>query len=187
MNRRTTNPGTGSRPRAGGPRPSAIVLFPEATKAPRNWAVTISPIHLVLPLVEFTVERRIKRKLGVALMLGGGSVTDDLDNKFRVAEVGLSARYYVLGNFAKGMQIGGAIEFVSVKGDNINGSSVSVQGSGLVVAPFIGYKHTFGFGLTLDGQLGAGLTAIQAEADNGAREEESSVNVYLNLNLGWSF
>jgi hypothetical protein len=172
---------------AAAPAPTAPVLFPEAGPAPRNWAVTMSPVHLFLPVIEIAVERRIERKLGIAVMVGGGSIENDQGDKFTVSEVGLSARYYVLGSFAKGMQLGGALEYLKVKSDDINGSSVSVNGSGFVVAPFIGYKRTFGFGLTLDGQLGAGLIAVEAEADNGAMEEESRVSAYLNLNIGWSF
>ncbi len=172
---------------SGDATPAPAALFEKPAPTPRNWAVTMSPVHLVLPVIEFAVERRLASNLGVALMFGGGSVTDDLDNKFTVGELGVSVRYYGLGDFAKGLQVGAALEYLTVSGEDVNGSSVDVEGDGVVVAPFIGYKHTWGFGLTFDGQLGPAFTAIEAEADNGATEEESRVGAYLNLNLGWSF
>jgi hypothetical protein len=165
-------------------------LFPVETPA-RSWAVTTSVPHLLFPILEVTVERRLSSNLGVAVMVGAGKVTAEsavgVENTFRAFELGLSARYYVLGNFASGMQVGGAIEYLGLKGDNLNNTMVSGSGSGLLVAPFIGYKHTWSGGLTFDGQLGPGFVAARAEADNGAMTEENNTFAYLNLNLGWSF
>ena len=143
-----------------------------------------------MPVLEITAERRLAAKVGVAAMLGAGEITASsgvVENTFTVFELGLSARYYVLGSFNKGLQVGGAVEWLTVKGDDVNGSMLSGVGNGVLVAPFIGYKHTFSWGFTFDGQLGTAFTAIRAEADNGAMAEESNTSVYLNLNLGWSF
>src|SRR4051812_19944867 len=39
-------------------------------------AITISPIHLVLPVVELTGEVRAGEKIGIALVAGAGKITD---------------------------------------------------------------------------------------------------------------
>jgi hypothetical protein len=148
----------------------------------------------VLPILEVTLERRLKRNLGVAFMLGGGSITDkadmpgEVDNKFKVFEIGTSLRYYGLGNFQKGLQFGAAAEYVRLTGENIGGNMVNGVGSGLLLAGFIGYKYTFGFGLTLEGQLGPQFAAIRGETDDGAVQESSKrFTTYVNLNAGWTY
>lgn len=173
---------------------TAAELFPVKAPSPRNWAVTISPVHFLLPVFEITGERRLSQNLGVALMIGAGSLTakdesaGNVENTYKLAEIGASVRYYGLGTFAKGMQFGGALEFIRLTGDDIGGSMVSGIGSGLLLAPFVGYKHTMKLGITFDGQLGFSYAAIRAKTDNGLVQEDSKrVNAYLNLNVGWSF
>ena len=169
-------------------------LFPEKPPTPPNWTLTTFPLLLVVPILEVTLERRLKRNLGVAFMLGSGSFTDkadmpgEVDNKFKVFEIGTSLRYYGLGNFQKGLQFGAAAEYVRLSGENIGGNMVSGVGSGLLLAGFIGYKYTWSFGLTLEGQLGPSFAAIQGETDDGAVEESSKrFTTYINLNAGWTF
>ncbi len=184
----------GEAPAAGPSAPTAPAeLFPKQEESPRQWAVTISPMHFALPMLELTAERRLSPTLGVALMMGVGSVTDrdeasGVDNKFNVIELGASARVYGLGRFEKGIQFGGAVEYIRVTGDDINGTQARGIGNGVLVAPFIGYKHTWSFGFTLEGQVGPAYSAIRADSEDGGMEESSSrLTAYLNLNLGWSF
>jgi hypothetical protein len=156
--------------------------------------VTTFPLLLVAPILELTVERRLQRNLGVAFMLGGGSFTDkaempgEVDNKFKVFEIGTSLRYYGLGNFQKGLQFGAAVEYVRLTGDNLDGSTASGVGTGLLLAGFLGYKYTWSFGLTLEGQLGPAFAAIRGEIGDGAvQESRKRITPYFNMNAGWTF
>lgn len=103
-------------------------------------------------------------------------------------EIGASARYYLIGSFRHGMQVGLEALYLSVSGDMENTLAV---GKGLCVGPFIGYKYIASFGLTVDIQGGAGYTLIGASASdddgNSASDSDSDVLPILNLNIGWSF
>jgi hypothetical protein len=161
-------------------------------EAPRDWSVTLSPVHLLIgPIVEVTAERRVGDRLGFAVMVGAGRFTNEsstgVENTFSVFEGGISVRGYVLGDFDHGLQLGAAAEYLQLSGEDINDSGVGGVGSGLVLAPFVGYKHVWSFGLTFDGQLGPSYLAVRAEDDTGSTAEDSDIGVYLNLNLGWSF
>lgn len=171
------------------PAGNAPVLFPMAVPQPQKLSITMSPLHLFLPVLELAAEHRLSRNLGVAAMLGAGKVTDpETDNTFNLFEVGGSLRYYALGTFKKGMQLGGAAEYVRLKGENLNDTMISGVGNGLLLAIFIGYKYTFGSGLTLEAQLGPSVLVLRAKADMGAGESASNATgTYLNLNAGWSF
>lgn len=143
-------------------------------------SLTISPAHFVLPVVELTGEYRVIPKLGIALIVGGGKITDNTLTA-TVAEVGVSARYYVLGSFRKGLQVGGEVDYVHVSGDNIE-----VKGAGIAMGPFVGGKWISSFGLTLDGQIGAQLQKASASSSSSSASE-SKVGLLLNLNIGYSF
>lgn len=171
---------------------SGTAVAQSQDEPPRGWSVTLSPLHLVIgPIVEVTAERRVGDRLGFAVMVGAGQFTDEssngVENTFTAFEGGISARAYVLGDFDQGLQLGGAVEYVHLSGDDVNNSGVSAVGSGLLLAPFVGYKHVWSFGLTFDGQLGPSYLAVRAEGDDGSTAEDSKVGVHLNLNLGWSF
>src|SRR5438874_13063933 len=68
-------------------------------------SVTFSPIHLVFPILEVTGEYRIDDKMGVAAIVGAGQISL-LGSAFTVAELGGQFRYYVLGSFIHGMELG---------------------------------------------------------------------------------
>jgi hypothetical protein len=151
----------------------------------------MSPIHLIVgPIIEVTAERRLSPKLGAALMLGVGKFTDKpevgAETEYDVFEAGASMREYLFGDFDRGVQIGGSIEYVKLSGDDINGSGVAAIGNGMMLSPFIGYKHTWPFGITFDGQFGPTLLLIRAESETSSAEE-SRFGLNLNLNFGWSF
>jgi len=128
--------------------PSVAAAVPVAPPPPppeRAIAVTISPLHLLSPIVELTGEYRVGPKLGVAATLGAGSVTakdgGGTEHRFTVGELGGSARYYVTGSFARGLQVGGELMYLLVKLDDPM-TTVRATGDGLSVSPFIGYKWT---------------------------------------------
>jgi hypothetical protein len=170
------------------PPPPLLPPPPPAQDLPKV-AITISPVHLILPVAELTAEVRVAPKFGVAGIIGVGSVpllglTDDNDDRATVFELGASGRYYVLGSFRRGLQLGAEALYLHAKLDST--SAGTVKGSGLALAPFVGYKYTHRSGFTFDGQLGVSFTAVRAESSSDA-EDDSDVAPLLNLNIGWSF
>lgn len=124
----------------------------------RELSLTASPIHLITLLtLEVTAEKSLGEKHGLAGIVGAG-----YPGVF-IGELGMSYRYYVLGNFDKGMQIGA---------EGLMGFADGVT----VLQPslFLGGKCTAGGGFTLDGQAGGSWL------DGGPA-------LMLNFNLGWSF
>jgi len=161
-------------------------------------SLTFSPVHLANPIFEFTAEFKAHKNWGLALIGGGGTTTakSDIigDQTFNVWEAGGQLRYYVLGDFDHGMQIGGEVLYVNVSSDEIETSegNFSGLGQGLGVGPFVGYKLATKVGFTFDAQLGIQHVFAKAEAnhaDSGTsgESEDSSWEPLLNLNIGWSF
>lgn len=147
-------------------------------------SVTFSPIHLILPVVEVTVEGRMGDKIGLGGVLGVGSVAiDNTDDRAGLFELGGTFRYYVVGSFRSGVQIGGEFLYVHANGTP---NGVAATASGVSVGPFVGYKWTADLGFTFDAQLGVAATGIGAESGTST-ESESDIGPLLNLNAGWSF
>lgn len=174
----------------------ALAVFSSSAMATpgveRPLAITISPFHLFLPMAEVTAEYALAPKLGLAGILGFGQVsTEDIYGKesaFSVFEIGASGRYYLVGDFRHGLQVGLEALYMKVSGSVEDAFGV---GEGLSIGPFVGYKYTASFGLTLELQGGAGYTLVGAEASNdegdSATASDSQVLPIVNINLGWSF
>jgi len=157
---------------------------PAAADEPRV-ALTISPVHLIMPFGELTAEIRAADKVGVAVIAGAGSVRDDkVDSRITLLEAGANARYYVWGSFRRGVELGAEAVYVHASAE---ASSTGVQAEGLAVSPFAGYKWTHRSGFTLDGQIGASFLVARGHADTGAMDERSKVGPMLNLQVGYSF
>ncbi len=159
-------------------------------------SLTLSPLHLVFPILEMTGEYRASDRVGVALLAGAGQmtlpVTVDDDVTITVWEVGGQFRFYAIGNFDHGMQLGAELLWLGIFTDEIEGTEISGTGSGLALGPFLGYKIATDAGFTFDAQLGFQWHAVEAraeDADTGAEasEKETGINPLLNLNIGWSF
>ena len=147
-------------------------------------AVTVSPVHLILPVAELTAEIRLSDRLGVAAILGAGSVRTELtDTRISVYEGGASFRYYVTGSVRSGLQLGGEALYVFASTDETS-TMTTVAAEGLGLSPFAGYKWTHRSGITLEGQLGATFIVIR---EKGGSMEEKDVGPMLNLNFGYSF
>lgn len=182
--------GTAQPPTAAGPTtssstpqispPSAGLTDISQDSGPRV-SLTISPLHLVLPIVELTGEYRVNPKLGIAVIVGGGKVTPENSQSSSVFEIGGSARYYVLGSFRKGIQLGAEVDYLHVSADG-----TEVKGAGIAAGPFVGAKWVSSFGLTFDGQIGGQYLKAQARS-NTATANASNTVVLLNLNVGYSF
>lgn len=173
----------------------SVAHAPEQT---RMMSVTISPLHLIMPIVEVTAEFKAHETVGLAALGGWGKMTqhDEVlgDINYDVWEVGGQLRYYALGDFDHGLQVGAEVLYVNVTSEDIETSTgtVSGVGDGVAVGPFLGYKIATELGFTFDGQLGVARMGIGAEAKNEGTgqtesEESSEWGPLLNLNVGWSF
>lgn len=153
-----------------------------------SFSLTISPLHLILPVFELQGEVRVGDQVGVSGILGFGSVTvtDGLSNdSFTVFEVGGQFTYYVLGDFDHGLQLGAEVLYLGVSA-SADSQFGGVFGRGLSLAPYVGYKVSTDFGLTFQAQLGPAFFVVSAQS-NTDTASDSAVGVMLNLNVGWSF
>jgi hypothetical protein len=164
--------------------PPAWAPAPPPPEHPRRvFSLTISPLHLFLPVVELTGEARVHDKVGVALIAGAGKYTDpDVSGiSATVYEAGGQVRVYIVGDFRHGMELGGELLYI-----HLNDDRIAISGEGLAVGPFLGYKIMIDAGFTFDAQLG--FEHISARADgNGATANDRTFIPLLNLNVGWSF
>lgn len=176
---------------------AALTMAPglaHATDHGQDVAITISPLHLIFPMVEVTGEYAVSRNLGIAAIGGYGTVglenADGSDaGSVTLYEAGAQARYYVVGSFDHGMQIGAEALYIGATGKSGDGQ-IDGTAEGIGVGPFIGYKKAARFGLTFDAQLGAQYFAARARSSGGSSSAEAKSDgfgILLNLNLGWSF
>jgi hypothetical protein len=150
----------------------------------RDFSLTISPIHLTLPVLELTGEARLADKVSVAMIVGVGKYSDTVNGVKLDAsafEVGGHFRYYVLGDFRHGMQLGAEVLYL-----HLADSQLVVKGEGVAIGPFVGYKYTADVGFTFDAQVGAEYVGARASSTTSSASETSWIPL-LNLNVGWSF
>ncbi len=151
-------------------------------------SITFSPFLLVQPIVEITGEYRLTDKIGAALILGGGSISSG-DTKFTAFEGGAQFRYYALGTFIHGMQVGAEVLYLYLS-KNDDDTAIEASGDGLAIGPFLGYKIATNLGFTFEAQGGVQYVFAAAKAESGstsATAEESDIIPLVNINLGWSF
>lgn len=162
--------------------PVAPVAYQPPPPPHRVFSLTISPIHLALPVVEVTGEIRAHDKLGVAFIGGVGRYTDKSVNiSAAVYELGAQLRFYPIGDFRHGMQLGAELLYL-----HMSQSNLSLRGEGVGIGPFIGYKVISDAGFTFDAQIGGQYVGVRATDGNSA-ESGKDIIVLLNLNVGWSF
>jgi len=173
---------------------AGLLFAPSAFAGETKVALTISPLHLIIPMVEVTGEVRLLDKVSIAGILGGGRIqgaSGSTNVDLTIYEIGAQARYYVTGSFDSGAQVGVELLQLGVTGGATDGEiTASASGEGFSAGAFAGYKHTFGFGLVLDGQLGYSTTLVKASASGegaSASASQSGRGVLLNLNIGWAF
>lgn len=187
------------------PAPAPVVVMMQVPQIPqgpartpkqiRDTSLTISPFHLLGPVVEVTLEVRVSDSVGVAFVAGYGrlnfNATDGELRTFTVYELGTSIRYYAVGDFDGGMQLGAEVLWAhAVLDSSTSGSDVGATGAGVGVGPMIGYKYTADVGFTFDGQVGVQWLAFRGQAASSAdttTADQSSIIPLLNLNIGWSF
>lgn len=163
---------------------------PAADSGPRvtlMWA----PIRLIIPVGEITVEYRVMPKLGVSIELGGGQrtlTTGGTDVKGTELEGGAQVRYYVLGDFHKGVELGGEILDEYVKFNNLPANVMGAAAGGVTAGPFVGYKIATQVGFTFEAQLGARYLLVDPPVSGqGSPMIDQRWEPLLHLNVGWSF
>lgn len=160
-------------------------------------AITFSPVLLLNPVFELTAEYKAMPKLGVALIAGYGSQTLEMnqkDYKFSLWEIGAQARYYLLGDFNHGMQLGAEVLHVNIPEKTYTDGiyELTAYGTRLELGAFLGYKIATNIGFTFEAQ--AGVTTIplmatkpQINSTNAASDDIDTIRPLININLGWSF
>ncbi|MBU1244940.1 hypothetical protein KKD52_12985, partial [Myxococcota bacterium] len=91
------------------------------------------------------------------------------------------------GCFRKGLHVGVEAMYLNAKMEQ---NSVKATGEGLSLGGYVGYKHTFSFGLALIIQAGYAYTVVSAEADSDSESDSQSEDkgmFLLNFNVGWTF
>jgi hypothetical protein len=170
-------------------RPPPVVVATPPRPLPTA-TITFAPILLIAPVFELTAELRAGERVGIAVIGGAGSIKDrETDVKFSVYEAGGQLRYYVLGDFRRGLELGLEALYLHVSGSK---GTTTGNGEGLAVGPFIGYKLGTDVGFVFEAQLGIQRAGIAAEAHDSASGTSDSGSTdrwlpLLNLNVGWSF
>jgi len=149
----------------------------DAEEVPHDLSLTFSPLHLLVPFLELTLEYRLADKFGIAAIAGGGARSSVV-----VGGIGARFNYYLFGDFGHGMQLG--IETMFAGGGTTDGPSALA--GGLTFGSYLGYKFVADVGFTLDLGAGAEYRLILAESA-GKSVEVNQVGLLLNLNAGWSF
>lgn len=162
-------------------------------------SVTLSPFLLVLPVVRVNAEQRLLDKLGVAASLQVGQITVESTLNGETSETAfttfggvVSPRYYLLGSFIHGVQLGAELGYTYVDADDIGDTGISGVGQGVNLGAFFGYKIAANIGFTFEFQGGVQYLFATASAEDDASGEsasasQSAVSPLLNLNVGWSF
>lgn len=147
-------------------------------------SITVSPLHMFVPMAEVTAELRVADKVGVSVIGGIGTFHDEAtDQRISLFEGGASGRYYVTGSFHGGLQIGAEAVYVKAQTDL---DMPDVKAAGLGLSPFLGYKWTHSSGFTLEGQVGATFMTLRAESTTDSKSDKA-IGPMLNLQLGYSF
>jgi hypothetical protein len=176
-----------------------VPIKPPASDSDQVFSLTLSPLLLILPIVQLTGEVRATPHVGISAILGYGSIgvdgttSDGEPNNTRVNAYELGGRVtaYPLKKF-KSLRLGAQLMYLRVDtGDTVTTSDVSGTGAGVAVGPFAGYKLVTDGGFTFVGDFGFQYLSAQAEAHDSAGNTSSASDSrllpLLNLDLGWSF
>ena len=145
-----------------------FVLAQELPPYDKHVSVTFSPIHLATSIVELTTEVRVGDKVGLAGIIGVGR-----PEGYNAHELGVQARYYLLGDFDHGMQLGAELLNLHI---TVPSGSISASGQGTAIGPFLGYKIAARVGFTFEIQLGAEYLFGGAKAEQDGDSIEVSSN-----------
>lgn len=174
-----------------------------AAKSTRKVALSASLLRLAVARVgQVAVEYNVSGKMSAAVAIGGGPQTVDVRNMagdFEADDVlcinsAAQFRYYALGNFNRGLDVGADMTFFYVDRDQDN--SVRPFHDGLWLGPEVGYKYTFDVGLVLSASMTAllplyrpdGIDEDELPGDSSAHgpPHAGSVLFFPNASVGWA-
>jgi hypothetical protein len=165
---------------------AALFLPVLASGQNRDLTVSVSPLHLVFPILQVTAEYRFFPQVSLAAIGGWGSVSITEDDEFDVGELGGQARYYPFKGRRHEPHAGVEVMKIWVS-DEPNEGTLEGFGSALALGPFLGYKYTASQGFTLDSQIGYSALVLEVGSETGDRGSAAAGILLVNLNLGWSF
>ena len=151
-------------------------------------SLTISPIHMLMPVFEASYEMHFNEEVSMSFITGFGQFSDETSTT-NVSEIGMQMRYYINPTY-EGLHAGFEALYVSASGGD--GGSVEVAGAGLAIGPLVGWKFVLDSGLTFDLQGGYQFVVVAAEGEDtetGATASDSDEGgiPLVNINVGWSF
>jgi hypothetical protein len=175
-----------------------------------RFSLLLSVVHpLAFSIYDASGEFRLGRQAGLALVVGVGSASLKQfykslpDERARVWEGGMQVRFYPLGTFDHGLQVGAEIVYLTgsaqttgtITSDADPSMSytgpLTAKGSGFKVGPFVGYKLVLPVGLTLAAQIGVdylSLKGLAKEANGNTKTGDAKTALLLaDAGLGWSF
>ena len=161
-----------------------------ASENTRKNAISISPIHLMLPVVLINYSYGVTDKIAVSPSIGYGKVpiSEGSSDKFDVWDLRLGVEYYFYGSAIAGFFAGPRFEYVYVSGTT--SENVVGTGAGGSLQALIGYHWVWNPGIFLDIKLGGGYMIVKAEAEDSttkATAEEKNFHAVIDLNIGWAF
>ena len=137
-------------------------------------SLTISPLHFLDGSGELTGEIKALDILGIGFIAGAGK-----GHGLVWWDAGVTARFYPLGHFWRGLQVGAEIRYVGTGSEFMQGDHRVVLG------PFVGGKYIFPVGFTIEGQVGG---TFSTKGNVGLNTGDyGTPDVLLNFNVGWSF
>lgn len=114
-----------------------------APAATHDVSLTLSAIHLAVPIAAVNAEFQTTPNSSIGLLVGFGA-----PYQRPAYDLGLEGRGYVFGNFDSGLYLGGEGRLTTVP------FYQSTDEAGVALAGFIGAKTTFSVPITLDAQIG---------------------------------
>jgi len=161
---------------------SALAADPPAPAVPWRGSVTLAVPPLWSHAYELCGEWQVGPQSGLALVGGYQGIDGSAAWK-----AGFEGRYYPLGDFGGGMQMGGQLLYV---GADESSEDIVVTAHGISATPLVGGKYVFDMGLTADVQVGWGLRMSWNYIRQDDEEYQSVSSAWrwmLNARLGWSF
>lgn len=171
-----------------------------------NHTLTVQPVLLAVPIGVAMYEVRLTEPLGVAVFGGYGRFDYERDDEQVDATVygaGLQTRFYVLDRRKTGgsePHVGLQALWAHGEGEEQDGGVFGVfgdevwgRGEQFMAGPFVGYKYTAPFGLTLEAQAGmmAGARYSYGGEDNSGADRDAEWEFkwlpIANIGVGWSF
>jgi hypothetical protein len=169
-------------------------------------------LSLLQPLLFSTYqgagEFRLGKQAGLALALGVGTISLQKfdktlpDEGARIWQLGSQIRFYPVGSFEHGMQLGAEFFYLfgsaSATGSLTLGpgqmtppGNLTATGTGLKIGAFVGYKLVLPVGFTVEAQAGIGYLSLKGVARDEAGHSKSadykSAVPLANASVGWSF